>query len=59
MVTLTDGDLEQIPDAVTMAIEEKWVSLEEHQKTAISAIQEELRTLQLNIDTIQTSMVQG
>ena len=57
MVTLIDGDLKQIADAVTLATEDKWVALEEQQKAAIDIIQAELHALQLKTDMLQTSMV--
>ena len=57
-MTLTNGDLEQIADAVTMATEDNWVALEEHQKAAIDTLQDELHTLQLKTDTLQAIMTQ-
>ena len=53
MVTLTEGDLEQIADEVTLATEDKWVALEEQHKAVINTIQAELRTLQLKIDMLR------
>ena len=55
-VTLTDGDLEKIVDAVTMAAEDMWVALEKQQKVVVYTIQAKLCALQLKIDTLQTNV---
>ena len=58
MVTLTNGDLEQITDAITLAIEDRWAAIEEQHKAAIDTIQTVFRTLQWKTDTLQTSTIQ-
>lgn len=54
-IKLTDRDLEQIADAVTLATEDRWVALEEKQWAAFDTIQAKLRMLQLKVDTLPIS----
>ena len=57
MVTLTNGDLEQSTDALTLATEDRWESIEEQKKATIDTIQTELRALQWKTDMLQTNVI--
>lgn len=58
-ITLMEGDLEKIVDAVTLSTEERWEALAEQQKLAIYIIQNELHTLQSKTDDAQTRVTRG
>lgn len=58
-IMLTDGDLEQITDALTLATEDQWAAIEAQQKVAINAMQAELRDLRKKMNMLHPTIIQA